>query len=66
MKARSIRWTFTVLGPALIVGGLFTATCGFAQTAQVSGVITDATGAVVPRASVAGLNNNTGVIRATE
>jgi hypothetical protein len=65
MKGLSIRWTLTVHVAALI-GGLLTAPCGFAQTAQVSGVITDSTGAVVPNAGVSALNNDTGVIRATE
>jgi hypothetical protein len=61
----AIRWALSVLGPVLIVG-LLTATCSFAQTAQVSGVITDSSGAALPKASVTALNRDTGISRASE
>jgi hypothetical protein len=60
-----IRWMLSVFGPVLIVWSL-AATCAFGQTAQVSGVITDSTGAVVPKAGVTALNKDNGVNRATE
>ena len=60
----AICWALSLLGPVLIVGSL-TATCAFAQTAQVSGVVTDSSGAVIPKATVTALNNNTGISRPT-
>jgi hypothetical protein len=62
---RAIRWARSVPVPVFIVGFL-AATCAFGQTAQVSGVITDSSGGVLPTASVTALNRDTGVNRASE
>jgi hypothetical protein len=62
---RAIRWTLSVFSPVLIVWSL-AATCAFGQTAQVSGVVTDSSGAALPRASVTALNRDTGISRASE
>jgi Carboxypeptidase regulatory-like domain/TonB dependent receptor/TonB-dependent Receptor Plug Domain len=55
----------SIIGPVLILGFL-TAGCAFAQTAQVSGEVTDASGASVPKASVTAMNQDTGIIHPTE
>jgi hypothetical protein len=62
---RAICWALSDLVRLSIVGSL-TAACAFAQTAQVSGVITDSSGSVVPEATVTTLNNNTGISRPTQ
>ena len=56
-----------ILAACVIVGSLFTMGA-FAQTntAQVSGLITDASGAVVPKANVLVLNKDNGIARTTE
>jgi carboxypeptidase family protein/TonB-dependent receptor-like protein len=62
---RAIRWTLSVFGPVLIVWFL-AATCAFGQTAQVSGVVTDSSGARVSNANVTVLNKDTGISRTTD
>jgi hypothetical protein len=62
---RVIRWGLSVLAPVLVVGSLVS-TCAFAQTAQVSGLIVDSSGARVPNANVTVLNKDTGISRATD
>ncbi len=60
--AHIIRSVFPVLVFILMMGVL-ACPAVFAQTAQVSGSITDASGAAVPNASVKALNQNTGTAR---
>src|ERR1700681_2021615 len=60
-----IRWGLRVLVSIVVLGSLMT-TCAFAQMAQLSGLITDSTGASIPKATVTTLNENTGISRATE
>jgi hypothetical protein len=60
-----IRWGLRVLVSILVLGSLMT-TCTFAQMAQLSGLITDSTGASIPEATVTTLNENTGISRGTE
>src|ERR1700681_1337755 len=55
----------SVFGSILIVWFL-AAACAFGQTAQISGVITDSSGAVVPKASTTALNRDTGISRTSE
>ncbi len=62
---RVIRGTLSVFGPVLIVWFL-AATCAFGQTAEVSGVVTDSSGARVPDANLTVLNRDTGISRASE
>jgi hypothetical protein len=62
---RAIRRGLSFLARVLLVGSLMT-TCAFAQTAQVSGLITDSSGARVSDASVTALNKDTGISRATD
>jgi hypothetical protein len=60
-----IGWVLSVLGPILVAGSIMT-TSVFAQTAEVSGLITDSSGARVPKANVTVLNKDTGIGRATD
>src|SRR6202049_1276566 len=60
-----IGWVLSVLGPHLVAGFLIT-TCAFAQTAGVSSMVTDSSGARVPKANVTVLNKDTGIGRATD
>jgi len=60
--AHIIRSVFPVL-LIIFMMGVLACPAVFAQTAQVSGSITDATGAAVPNASVKALNQNTGTAR---
>ena len=54
----------SALGSILVAGLMLTASA-FAQTTQVSGLITDSSGGRVPKANVAVLNNDTGINRTT-
>jgi hypothetical protein len=60
--AHIIRSVFPVL-VIIFMMGVLACPAVFAQTAQVSGSITDASGAAVPNASVKALNQNTGTAR---
>jgi hypothetical protein len=60
--AHIIRSVFPVL-VFIFMMGVLACPAVFAQTAQVSGSITDASGAAVPNASVKALNQNTGTAR---
>jgi hypothetical protein len=62
---RTIRWGLVVLLPVLIVGQLTTARA-FAQAAEISGVVTDSSGARVPNANVTVLNRETGISRSVD
>lgn len=62
---RSIRLILLVLGLFLAVW-FSSATCSFAQTAQISGVVTDPAGAVIPKAGITALDRDTGVSRTTD
>src|SRR6202790_4244572 len=62
---RAIRRGLSFLARVLLVGSLMT-TCAFAQTAQVSGFITDSSGARVSDANVTVLNKDTGISRTTD
>src|SRR3984893_7124144 len=62
---RAIGRGLSFLARVLLVGSLMT-TCAFAQTAQVSGLITDSSGARVSDANVTVLNKDTGISRATD
>jgi hypothetical protein len=52
---RAVRWGLMVLLPILIVGSLTTPRA-FAQAAQISGLITDSSGARLPGANVTIVN----------
>src|ERR1700730_3006474 len=51
---------------AVLVLGLLTPNPASAQSAQISGLITDSSGARVPNANVTVLNNDTGISRTTD
>jgi hypothetical protein len=58
-------WVIPVLRSILIAGFVMTGSA-FAQTAQLSGVISDPSGGRVPKANVTVLNKDTGINRVTE
>jgi hypothetical protein len=62
---RAVRWSLVVLLPILIVGSLTTPRA-FAQTAQISGLITDSSGARIPNANVTVVNRDTGISRSVD
>jgi hypothetical protein len=62
---RAVRWGLAVLLPVLVVGSL-TTTPAFAQTAEISGIVTDSSGARVPNANVTVLNRDTGISRSAD
>src|SRR6195256_5220131 len=62
---RAVRWGLLVLPPILIVGSLMTPRA-FAQAAQISGVITDSSGARLPGANVTIVNQDTGISRTVD
>src|SRR3984893_17666514 len=62
---RAVRWGLVVLLPVLIVGSL-TTTSAFAQTAEISGTVTDSSGARVPNANITVLNRDTGISRSAD
>src|ERR1700738_1757475 len=62
---RAVRWGLVVLLPVLVVGSLTTAPA-FAQTAEISGIVTDSSGARVPNANVTVLNRDTGISRSAD
>jgi Carboxypeptidase regulatory-like domain/TonB dependent receptor/TonB-dependent Receptor Plug Domain len=62
---RAVRWGLMVLLPVLIVGSL-TNPCAFAQTAQISGLITDSSGARLPNANITVVNRDTGISRSVD
>jgi hypothetical protein len=62
---RAVRWGLLVLLPILIVGSLMTPRA-FAQAAQISGVITDSSGARLPGANVTIVNQDTGISRTVD
>jgi hypothetical protein len=62
---RAVRWGLMVLLPVLIVGSL-TAPRAFAQAAQISGLITDSSGARIPNAKITVVNRDTGISRSVD
>jgi Carboxypeptidase regulatory-like domain len=62
---RAVRWGLMGLLPVLIVGSL-TTPLAFAQAAQISGLITDSSGARVPHANVTVVNRDTGISRSVD
>ena len=62
---RAVRWGLVVLLPILIVGSLTTPRA-FAQAAQISGLITDSSGARLPNANVTVVNRDTGISRSVD
>jgi hypothetical protein len=62
---RAVRWGLVVLLPILIVGSLTTPRA-FAQAAQISGLITDSSGARLPGANVTIVNQDTGISRSVD
>src|ERR1700686_198476 len=62
---RAVRWCLLCLLPVLILG-LLMAPRAFAQGAQISGVITDSSGARVPGANVTIVNQDTGISRSVD
>jgi hypothetical protein len=58
-------WIVRVLVSILIIGGMM-AGPAFAQTAQLSGVVTDPSGARIANANVTVLNKDTGITRQTD
>src|ERR1700681_2932609 len=62
---RDVRWGLMVLLPILIVGLLATPRA-FAQAAQISGLITDSSGARLPGANVTIVNQDTGISRSVD
>jgi hypothetical protein len=62
---RALRWALTSFLPMLIVG-LLTTPRTFAQAAQISGLITDPSGARLPNANVTVANRDTGISRSVD
>src|SRR6202171_5364879 len=62
---RAVRWGLVLLLPILIVGSLTTPRA-FGQAAQISGVITDSSGARLPGANVTIVNEDTGISRSVD
>src|ERR1700738_3815849 len=62
---RAVRWGLMVLLLILIVGSLTTPRA-FAQAAQISGLITDSSGARLPGANVTIVNQDTGISRSVD
>ena len=62
---RAVRWCLMVLLPVLIIGSLTTPRA-FGQAAQISGVITDSSGARLPGANVTIVNEDTGISRSVD
>ena len=62
---RAVHWGLMVLLPVLIVGSLTTPRA-FAQAAQISGLITDSSGARLPNANVTVANRDTGISRSVD
>jgi hypothetical protein len=62
---RAVRWGLMVLLPILIVGSLTTPRA-FGQAAQISGLITDSSGARLPGANVIIVNQDTGISRSVD
>src|SRR6202790_1728109 len=62
---RAVRWCLLYLLPVLILGSLM-APRAFAQGAQISGVVTDSSGARVPGANVTIVNQDTGISRSVD
>src|SRR5258708_1573327 len=62
---RAARWGLMVLLPILIVGSLTTPRA-FGQAAQISGLITDSSGARLPGANVIIVNQDTGISRSVD
>src|SRR3984893_9798692 len=62
---RAVRWGLVVLLPVLVVGSL-TTTRAFAQAAEISGIVTDSSGARVPNANVTVVNRETGISRSVD
>src|SRR3984893_1630160 len=65
LLCRAVRWGLMVLLPILIVGSLTTPRA-FAQAAQISGLITDSSGARLPGANVTIVNEDTGISRSVD
>jgi Carboxypeptidase regulatory-like domain/TonB-dependent Receptor Plug Domain len=62
---RALRWCLMVFFPVLILGSL-AAPRAFGQAAQISGVITDSSGARLPGANVTIVNEDTGISRSVD
>src|SRR5260221_746286 len=62
---RAARWGLMVLLPILIIGSV-TTPGAFAQAAQISGLITDPSGARLPGANVTIVNQDTGISRSVD
>jgi len=62
---RAVRWGLVVLLPVLVVGSL-TTTRAFGQEAQISGIVSDSSGARAPNVNVTVVNRDTGISRSVD